>query len=121
MLTFKSGDTNFRAHCRLRHRQRNDAVQVVSFSIEKWMLLHMQNDVEIAGWPSERSGFTAAGKSDASAIFHTRGNFRVYRALAKNPAFAFALEAGIGNHVAGSLAGRTRPRNAEKALLIAHL
>src|SRR5882757_7315634 len=96
-------------------------MQIIPFPLKKRMLLHVEHNVEIARWPSERSGLTAAGKTDSGAVFHARGNFRVHRALAENSSVTFALQAGIGNHAARSLAGRTSPRDAEKPLLIAHL
>ncbi len=81
----------------------------------------MQHNVEIARGSAERPSLASARKPDARAVFHAGRNFRFYGALPQNPAFAFAFRARIGNHVACSLAGRTSPRDAEKALLIAHL
>src|SRR5258708_38929830 len=85
------------------------------------MLLHVQHNVEIARRSTERAGLAASGKPNARAVFYASGNFRVDRALPQNPTFAFALGAGIGNHVARSLAGGTSSRNAEETLLIPHL
>jgi hypothetical protein len=62
-----------------------------------------------------------SSKANAGSIFYARRNFRVNRALAQQTALAFALQAGICNNVAGSLAGWTCARNAEKSLLIANL
>src|ERR1700693_1356896 len=85
------------------------------------MLLHVQHHVEVAGRSAEGPGLAAAGKPDARAVFHAGWNLCVDGALPQNPAFALALWAWIGNHAARSLTGRTGPRDAEKALLIAHL
>ncbi len=121
VLAFQSGYANFSAHRRLRYRQRDDAVQIVPFSYKKRMLLHMQHNVEVARGAAAGASFASASKAYARAIFHARGNFRIHGALTKNPAFAFAFGAGIGNYAAGSLTRRARSRDAEEALLIAHL
>src|SRR5580658_453978 len=121
MLAVESGNANLRAHRGLRHRQRDGAVQIVPFPLKKWMLLHMQHHVEIARRSSERSSLASTGKADAGAVFYARGNLRVHRALPQHTAFPSAFRARIGNHAARSLAGRTSPRDAEKALLVPHL
>ena len=68
-----------------------------------------------------KSAFAKSREADASAIFDPGGNFGVNRALAQNPAFAFALWARIGDHTTRTLAGGTRARNTEKALLVPNL
>jgi hypothetical protein len=121
VLAFESGDANLRAHSGLGDGERHGAVQIITFADEEGMLLHVQDNVEIAGGSAEGSSLAAAGKANARAIFHACGDFGVDRALMKKTAFAFALGAGIGNHAAGSLTCGASAGDAEKALLIAHL
>ena len=68
-----------------------------------------------------QTAFAKSREADAGAVFDAGGNFRVDRPLPQNPAFAFALGAGIGDHAAGALTGGTGARNAEKSLLVANL
>ena len=68
-----------------------------------------------------RPSLAAARKANARAIFHARRNLRLHCVLPQNPSLAFTLGAGIGNHIARPLARGARPRDAEEALLVAHL
>ena len=121
MLTVHSGYANLRTHGGLRYRDWNHAVQVVAFAREEGMLFHVQHHVQISGGAAEGAHFACAGKAYSRSVLHARGNFGVYSALAKNPAFAFALRARIGDDAAGSLAGGTGASDAEESLLIADL
>ena len=96
-------------------------MQVVALALKEGMLLHVQDDVEVARRAPEQPAFAVSGEADAGAVFHAGGNLRVHRALPQHAAFAFALGAGIGDHAARSLAGRTGARNAEESLLVANL
>jgi hypothetical protein len=121
MFTLKGRDFDFRTQGSLRDRNRDHAVQVISFPLKEGMLLHVQHDVQIAGWPSVKTAFTESCEADASAVFDAGGNLRVNRALTENSSFAFALGARVGHDAAGSLTGRASARNTEKSLLIANL
>ena len=121
VLAVHGGHSNLRAHGGLRHRDRNHAVQVVAFAREEGMLLHVQHDIQISGRTAEGADFSRAGKANSRSVFHARGNFGVYGALAKNAAFAFALRAGIGDDAARALASGTGASDAEESLLVANL
>jgi len=79
-------------------------VQIVAFAHKERVLFYMQHNIEIAGRATERASLAAAGESNAGAVFDACGDFRIDRALPQNAAFASALGAGIGDHVARSLA-----------------
>src|ERR1700719_2151195 len=96
-------------------------MQVVAFALEERMLLDVKHHIQIARGTAELAHFARASKADASPVFHSGGNLRVDAALAKQSALAFAFRARISDDVTGSLAGRTRPRDAEESLLVANL
>ena len=121
MLAFEGGNADLRAQRRLGKRDRDHAVQIVALALEEGMLLHVQDDVEIARRATVKTAFAVSGEANAGAIFDAGGNFRIHRPLAQHPAFAFALGAGIGDHAARALAGGTGARDAEEALLVANL
>src|SRR5206468_4756130 len=105
----------------LRERNRSHAMQVSSLPLEKWMVLHVENDVKITRRASMHSSFAQTTEPNARLIFHARRNLGFDRLLLQVAAFASALRARIANHRAGPLAGGTCPRNTEEALLVAHL
>src|SRR5271166_2086392 len=121
MFAFESGYLNLCAHGGLRHRERNDAVQIVAFAHKERMLLYVQHHVEITGRAARGTNLATSGEADAGSIFHARGNLRINRTLPQNATFAFALETRIGDHAASSLTSGASARDAEKSLLIAHL
>src|SRR5229473_286269 len=96
-------------------------MQIIPFPLKKRMLLHVEHDIKIPCRSPERPGFSAARESDSGTVFHARRNLRVDGTLAENPPVAFAFQTWIGYHGPRSLACRTRSRDAEKALLVAHL
>ena len=96
-------------------------MQVVAFTGEERMLLHVQHDVQISRRAAELADFACTGKADTRSVFHSCGNLGVDGALAQNAAFAFALRAGIGDHAARALARGTGARDAEESLLVANL
>ena len=121
MFSFQRRNHNFDAQGSLRKRNRNHAVQVVALALKEGVLFDVQDNIQIAGWPSERSRFAQASKTNSRAVFHSRGHRRFHHALAQQAAFAFALRAGIGDYVARTLASGTGSSNAEEPLLIPDL
>ena len=81
----------------------------------------MQHNVEIAMRPAVNSGLAESGESNASFILDARRDLGINRFLLNVAAFALALGARIADYGTCALAGGTRPRDAEKSLLIAHL
>src|SRR5216684_552247 len=118
MFAFKSRDADLGAKGRLRIRDRDHAVQIVPFALKERMLLHMQNNIEVARGTAMKTAFAESREADASAIFDSGRNFRVNRSLAQNPAFAFALGTWIGDYTACTLASGTSAGNTEEALLV---
>src|SRR5437868_9389862 len=105
----------------LGKRYRNNAVQIIAFSLEERMFLHVQNNIQIARRTAVEASFAISCETDAGAVFHARGDFRVDVPLSQNSTFSLALGTRIRNHAACALASGTGTRNAEKALLIAYL
>src|SRR5690242_1421857 len=119
MLAFQSRNLNLGTESCLRERDGDHTVQIISLTFKEKMFLHVQNYVQVACRAAVKASLAVSPKANAGSIFHACRNLRVDRPLAKNPAFPFALGAGIGNNAARALAGGTGPRNTEKALLIA--
>jgi hypothetical protein len=112
---------NFGAERGLRKRDWNHAVQVVAFALEEGVLFNVQDNIQIARRSAESARFAEAAETNARAVFHSRGNLGLDHALAQHASFAFALRARVGDDAARALAGGAGSRNAEEALLIAHL
>src|SRR5277367_5938643 len=121
MFAFECGHLNLCPHRGLSHRERDHAMQIVAFAHKERMLLHVQNNVEIAGRTTGWTNLASSGEADASSVFHACGNLRIHGALPQNAAFALALETWIGNHAARPLTSRASAGDAEKSLLITHL
>src|SRR4051794_33755803 len=85
------------------------------------MLLHVQNDVQVARRASKHTCLAEPGKTDACAVFYAGRDFRIHGALAQDSTLAFAFCAGVRNHTARSLAGGASSSHAEETLLIANL
>src|ERR1700730_15848917 len=121
MLAIHGGHANLRTHGGLGYRDWHDAVQVVALAREKGMFLHVQHNIQISGGTTEGTHLARSGQANSRSIFDAGGNFDLDRALAQIAAFAFALGARIGDHVARALARRTSTRDAEESLLVANL
>jgi len=96
-------------------------VQVIPLALKEGMFLDMQNNVKVASRSTEVSSLPKSSVANARAVFHSRGNFCLDRALAQYSALAFALRARIGNYTATALARGTSPRDTEKSLLVTNL
>jgi hypothetical protein len=121
MLSLERGHENLGTESRLRKRNGNRAVDVVTLAFKEGVLFDVQNDIQIAGRAPERSSFPESREADARAVFDSGGHFGLDLALAQQTAFAFALRTRIGDDAARTLAGGAGASNAEKALLIADL
>jgi hypothetical protein len=112
---------NLRAQGSLRKRNRNHAVQVVALTLKEGVLFDVQDNVQIAGRPSERARFAQAAETNSRTVLHSRGHLGFDHALPQQAAFAFALRAGIGDYAARTLASWAGSSDAEEALLIPDL
>jgi len=121
MFILQGGDANLGAERGLSKGNRNHTVQIGAFALEKRMLLHMQNHIQIAGGPAECAGFPESGKTDAGAVFDAGGNLRVDGLVVKDASFTFAFGAGIGDDAARALTSGTGAGHAEESLLVANL
>jgi hypothetical protein len=112
---------DLRAQGSLWERNRDHAVQVVALALEEGVLFDVQDNIQIAGWTSERARFAQAAETNSRAVLHSRGHLSLDHALAQQAAFAFTLRAGIGDYAPRALAGWAGSSDAEEALLIPHL
>ena len=96
-------------------------MQVVAFALEERMLLDVKHNIQVTRRTAELSNFAGAAKADTSSVLDSGRDFSVDAALAEQPAFAFTLRAGIGDHAARALARGTGAGDAEEPLLVANL
>src|SRR3989441_944015 len=57
VIALKCRYSNLSAERSLGERNRNHAMQIITFTLKKGMFFDMQNDIEIAGWPAESARF----------------------------------------------------------------
>src|SRR5580765_1378015 len=96
-------------------------MQIVPFARKKRVLFDVKNDVEIACGTAEHTGLAISSEANAGAVFDSRGDLGVHRALPQYAALALALRARISNNAAHSLARGSGARHREEALLITDL
>src|SRR6056297_3093610 len=104
-----------------RHRDRNSAEEVDFIPLEKFVLLDLDEDVEIAWRSAAHPGFTLAGKADAGAGFDTGGNVHVEGPILFDPALAAAASTGVLDDLPKARAGGAGTLDSEETLLGAHL
>ena len=80
-------------------------MQIISLTLKEKVFLDVQNNVQVARRAAVKTSLAISRKANAGSIFHACRNLRVDRPLSKNPAFPFALGAGIRNYAARALAG----------------
>ena len=83
--------------------------------------LHVDEQIEVAARRAANAGLAFAGDADARAFVDSGGDFHRQLALVERAAFAVAVGAGIGDHLAAAAAGRAAALDDEKALLRADL
>src|SRR5882724_921317 len=106
MLAFERRNADLRAQCGLRVRDRDHAVQIVSFTFEEGVLLHMQNHIQVAGGAALKTTFAISREADAGSVFYSGGNFCVDNPLPQDAGLALALGTGVGNYTPRTLASR---------------
>src|SRR6185503_1924887 len=104
-----------------REGHRHLAIQVVPFAMEERVLLHVDDDVEIARRAAGGSVFPFAVQPEALAGGDSRGNLRGDLALAADAPGAAAGLARLADHPAAAAAGGAGSRHREEPLLEAKL
>src|SRR4051812_29336969 len=90
------------------------AVEVVFFTMEEWMLLHVHDDIEVTRRTASRSVFSLAVQSKALSGGNAGGYFHREFALASHASRTTAGRTRLGNRLARAATVRTRPRHGEE-------
>src|ERR1019366_8398382 len=98
--------------------QRDGAVQVVFVAFEEWVLLDLEEHVEIAGRAAVGSGLAFAGQAQAVAVGHAGRDVDLELALHLAVAVAVTFGARVADDLAASITGAARAANRQKALLV---
>jgi hypothetical protein len=85
------------------------------------MLLHFEENIEIAGWATVRPGLALARHAKLRAGIHSGGHTDFQRAFALNARLAAARLAGLSDYLSCTLAGWAGARDRKESLLIGHL
>src|SRR5688500_9173386 len=93
------------------------AIEIVIFTLDEWMFLHVHDDVEIAGRATGGAVFSLAREAHLLAGRDPGGDLHRQLALLGDPAHAPAGRAGFRYRLAGAAARRARPCHGEKPLL----
>src|SRR5688572_229096 len=120
-LAVERGNLDFAAERRGCEADRHFAMQVGAFALEDRMRLELDDDVEIAVRPAVHARFAFPRKADAVVLVDAGRNLHRQRLVLEHATDAFAGLAGIGDHLAGAVAGRTRLLDREETLRDAHL
>jgi hypothetical protein len=114
--SLKRGHFDVGAQCRLGEANRNATVKIGAVPFEERVILHLDDDVEIA---SGRAGLTVLARP-ANAKPHTginaSGDIDRNAAIFDHMASAAARPAGMDHNGTGAAAGRTGRFDAEGAL-----
>lgn len=95
---------------------RHGAVQIVAVSLEKFVLLDVDDDVKVAVLAALGAGGTVAGGAEFDAGFDAWRNFDRDRVLLDHPALAAAFFAGLFDDGARAAAGGARLADGEKSV-----
>ena len=121
LVAVERRDLDLAAERERREVQRHLAVQVVAVALEERVLLHVDDDVEIAGRAAARAGFAFAAEAQALAGGDAGGDADGELLLLLHASRAAARRARLGDDRAGAAALAARARDGEEALLIAKL
>ena len=94
---------------------------IAAFALEDLVLLHIEEDVEIAGRCAAHAGFAFVRQANPGAVIDPGRNIYRQSFLPANPACAAAGTAGIVDHLAMPTTGRAGPFDGEEPLLTAYL
>jgi hypothetical protein len=96
-------------------------MKVRALTFEKWVVLHVKDNIKIASRAAMHTGFTQRAESNAGLVFDSGGNLGFYCLLLNVATFAPALCTRIADHTSGSLTCGASASDAKKSLLVAHL
>ena len=115
------GNPDLAAERERREVERHLAVEVVAVALEERMVLHVDDDVEVARRTARASGFAFAGQTQPLAGGDAGRNAHRELALLLHAAGALAGRARLRDDRSGAAALTARARDGEEALLIAKL
>src|SRR5271157_6343815 len=110
-----------RAQRRSCDAQRNRSVQIRAAPLKELVLLHFQNDIQIAGRPAVRPRLAFALHSQPRSRIHAGRNAQFDIVLALEAPLSVALRTAFLDDLPGALAIGTRAVHGEKSLLIDQL
>src|SRR5262245_8169844 len=105
----------------MRNTHRNRAVEISAPPLKEIVLLHIEHDVEIAGWTAIGTGFPFSRHTQSRPAVHARWNPQIDRLFAFQSSLTAAFSAAFFDGLPRALARRTRPGNREKSLLVGQL
>ena len=115
------GHLDLAAERQRREVQRDFAVQIVAVALEERVLLHVNDDVEIAGGAALRAAFAFAVEAHALPGGNAGGNLHRQLALLLDEPGAAAGHARLGDDLARAPALPAGAGDREEPLLIAQL
>ena len=99
------------------NRNWHAAVEVQAIALKKFVLLHLDKDVKVAGWTTAHTCFTFTGKTDACACFNTRRDVDREGFFLLHAALAVAHLTGVLDGLTHTVTGRAGAFDGEETLL----
>src|SRR3569833_532855 len=119
-LAIEPGDFDRAAERGGGEADRHTGEQRGSFTLEHFVRLDVDKDVQIARRRALRPRLALAGQTDAGAVVDPRRDVDLERLQLVRPAFTAALLAGVLDRLARAVTGRARALDHERPLLRAH-
>ena len=119
-VPFERRNLDLAAQRRDGEADRHFAVQVRALALEDRVRLQVDDDVEIAGRAAVHSGLALAGEPDPVVLVDARGDLHRQRLVLLDAPGAVARGTGVGDDLAGPVAGRARLLDREEALRHPH-
>src|SRR4051812_9099147 len=103
---------------RLGDGDRHLDLEVVALGLEDGRLVHVRDDIEVAGRTAAQAGLALAGQADARTLLHARGDVHAVALDLPQAALARAGRARLLDDGARAATARARPRDGEHALAL---
>src|ERR1700733_576320 len=110
-FALQRGNLDLRAECGLGKADWDRAIEVCAATLEERVLLHFEENIQIACGTAVGSGLALAGHAQASAGIDSGGHANFQRAFAFDPRLAAAGLASLADHLSRTLARRARARD----------
>src|SRR6266850_3555569 len=120
-LAAQAGDLQLDTQACLRNADGNGAVQVGAATLEVGMLLHIEDNVQIASWSAIGPGLAFALHAQAGAGIDAGRNAQLDDSFLLHASLTAAFNAALFDDLAGALASGASARDGEKSLLIGEL